>query len=163
MKYWRTFRPSRKFAVMSHIDGPELLAFNNCATQNDRLARSRFAKSRFRCIQSRDRSLFGLERPRGSLVGTHLFGIGNMGAYLRGYLVFLRDRSNVFRPGSCGISLLLFFFGLLLCNKRTECALLGLLFQRIEPDGKRRSEEHTSELQSPLNLVCRLLLEKKKK
>src|SRR5574337_1013104 len=26
-----------------------------------------------------------------------------------------------------------------------------------------RSEEHTSELQSPLNLVCRLLLEKKKK
>src|SRR5256885_11928786 len=34
-------------------------------------------------------------------------------------------------------------------------------------DGKRRkddarSEEHTSELQSPCNLVCRLLLEKKK-
>src|SRR5574337_2057874 len=27
----------------------------------------------------------------------------------------------------------------------------------------QRSEEHTSELQSPLNLVCRLLLEKKKK
>src|SRR2546426_4279403 len=26
-----------------------------------------------------------------------------------------------------------------------------------------RSEEHTSELQSPCNLVCRLLLEKKKK
>src|SRR5256885_13070477 len=30
------------------------------------------------------------------------------------------------------------------------------------PDGQR-SEEHTSELQSPCNLVCRLLLEKKKK
>src|SRR5256885_3186404 len=28
--------------------------------------------------------------------------------------------------------------------------------------GKFRSEEHTSELQSPCNLVCRLLLEKKK-
>src|SRR5574341_1803962 len=28
---------------------------------------------------------------------------------------------------------------------------------------KKRSEEHTSELQSPTNLVCRLLLEKKKK
>src|SRR2546426_5760309 len=28
--------------------------------------------------------------------------------------------------------------------------------------GRRRSEEHTSELQSPCNLVCRLLLEKKK-
>src|SRR5256885_3537560 len=33
-------------------------------------------------------------------------------------------------------------------------------FQLIETD---RSEEHTSELQSPCNLVCRLLLEKKKK
>src|SRR5574337_786412 len=33
-----------------------------------------------------------------------------------------------------------------------------------EAFGERsRSEEHTSELQSPLNLVCRLLLEKKKK
>src|SRR2546422_7505962 len=29
--------------------------------------------------------------------------------------------------------------------------------------GNRRSEEHTSELQSRLHLVCRLLLEKKKK
>src|SRR5256885_10708541 len=28
--------------------------------------------------------------------------------------------------------------------------------------GQLRSEEHTSELQSPCNLVCRLLLEKKK-
>src|SRR3989454_4978666 len=32
---------------------------------------------------------------------------------------------------------------------------------RVEP-GPERSEEHTSELQSPCNLVCRLLLEKKK-
>src|SRR6266850_5288038 len=30
-------------------------------------------------------------------------------------------------------------------------------------DARARSEEHTSELQSPCNLVCRLLLEKKKK
>src|SRR2546426_5620749 len=30
-------------------------------------------------------------------------------------------------------------------------------------EGGGRSEEHTSELQSPCNLVCRLLLEKKKK
>src|SRR2546426_4061056 len=30
-------------------------------------------------------------------------------------------------------------------------------------DDRPRSEEHTSELQSPCNLVCRLLLEKKKK
>src|SRR5256885_14613228 len=38
--------------------------------------------------------------------------------------------------------------------------------QLMRSGGKRvleRSEEHTSELQSPCNLVCRLLLEKKKK
>src|SRR2546426_7522874 len=29
-------------------------------------------------------------------------------------------------------------------------------------ESEQRSEEHTSELQSPCNLVCRLLLEKKK-
>src|SRR5256885_12056211 len=34
---------------------------------------------------------------------------------------------------------------------------------RRNPDAPcRRSEEHTSELQSPCNIVCRLLLEKKK-
>src|SRR5256885_4995572 len=32
----------------------------------------------------------------------------------------------------------------------------------IDPAEIARSEEHTSELQSPCNLVCRLLLEKKK-
>src|SRR2546426_765127 len=36
--------------------------------------------------------------------------------------------------------------------------VLGL----ADPGGSVRSEEHTSELQSPCNLVCRLLLEKKK-
>src|SRR3989454_7356310 len=34
---------------------------------------------------------------------------------------------------------------------------------RVDPSLPQRSEEHTSELQSPCNLVCRLLLEKKKK
>src|SRR2546430_13240116 len=33
----------------------------------------------------------------------------------------------------------------------------------LEPERADRSEEHTSELQSQSNLVCRLLLEKKKK
>src|SRR5256885_8484285 len=36
------------------------------------------------------------------------------------------------------------------------------LFEIIFEDEEGRSEEHTSELQSPCNLVCRLLLEKKK-
>src|SRR5437867_11075118 len=34
---------------------------------------------------------------------------------------------------------------------------------RITHASHQRSEEHTSELQSPYDLVCRLLLEKKKK
>src|SRR5690348_18172943 len=33
---------------------------------------------------------------------------------------------------------------------------------RCHPGGLPRSEEHTSELQSPVHFVCRLLLEKKK-
>src|SRR6195256_7006402 len=37
--------------------------------------------------------------------------------------------------------------------------LARLLQRRVQP----RSEEHTSKLQSPMYLVCRLLLEKKKK
>src|SRR5260370_24239468 len=40
---------------------------------------------------------------------------------------------------------------------------LGHVWRNIWTDGRAlRSEEHTSELQSHLNLVCRLLLEKKK-
>src|SRR5438876_3592932 len=41
------------------------------------------------------------------------------------------------------------------------------VLRRIKREGnrsaRRRSEEHTSELQSPVHLVCRLLLEKKNK
>src|SRR5438876_4408639 len=40
----------------------------------------------------------------------------------------------------------------------------GRSVTRLAPMAKLfRSEEHTSELQSPVHLVCRLLLEKKKK
>src|SRR5256885_2933691 len=39
----------------------------------------------------------------------------------------------------------------------------GNRYARAVPRDGLRSEEHTSELQSPCNLVCRLLLEKKKK
>src|SRR2546426_5449464 len=50
--------------------------------------------------------------------------------------------------------------GIAALNKAGSTAILyylsGYLFSV-------RSEEHTSELQSPCNLVCRLLLEKKKK
>src|SRR2546426_9014661 len=52
------------------------------------------------------------------------------------------------------------------CFEPYKCPFMG----RCWPDTPNhirhlgpRSEEHTSELQSPCNLVCRLLLEKKKK
>src|SRR5699024_11668753 len=48
------------------------------------------------------------------------------------------------RPSSCGIS-------------------IPAVLWRWQKNGKQRSEEHTSELQSRFDLVCRLLLEKKKK
>src|SRR2546426_8420622 len=48
------------------------------------------------------------------------------------------------------------FFGSLLML----VAILALVYLTGQRTG--RSEEHTSELQSPCNLVCRLLLEKKK-
>src|SRR5438876_9068750 len=40
---------------------------------------------------------------------------------------------------------------------------LTALSLEIRTNRSTRSEEHTSELQSPVHLVCRLLLEKKKK
>src|SRR5256885_4326538 len=59
-----------------------------------------------------------------------------------------------------------------LAAHRDAIHLNGKLFARVQEvyDNRdklgldpERSEEHTSELQSPCNLVCRLLLEKKKK
>src|SRR5256885_10363069 len=52
-----------------------------------------------------------------------------------------------------------------ICLCRPSVGLEELLF-RDEPRGSAtalRSEEHTSELQSPCNLVCRLLLEQKQR
>src|SRR2546425_7783420 len=46
---------------------------------------------------------------------------------------------------------------------RAPCAILGMTTAAsANPMSARRSEEHTSELQSLAYLVCRLLLEKKK-
>src|SRR2546426_8243881 len=52
-----------------------------------------------------------------------------------------------------------------ICTKRLMLSIVGIsigMFSAVRFRAKR-SEEHTSELQSPCNLVCRLLLEKKKK
>src|SRR5256885_3841031 len=59
-------------------------------------------------------------------------------------------------------------------SRNDMSGLTSVIAYRTKPPGSpdprcrqmwsvRRSEEHTSELQSPCNLVCRLLLEKKKK
>src|SRR3989454_1186223 len=47
------------------------------------------------------------------------------------------------------------------CDKNMPGAMIAIARMDI-PAVFVRSEEHTSELQSPCNLVCRLLLEKKK-
>src|SRR2546426_3903046 len=62
-------------------------------------------------------------------------------------------------------------FGVFLFSFLPYLFILGLIIfmlRQMQQGGNRafafgRSEEHTSELQSPCNLVCRLLLEKKKK
>src|SRR2546426_8322468 len=46
---------------------------------------------------------------------------------------------------------------------KVRCTIMGETTTATWPIIVHRSEEHTSELQSPCNLVCRLLLEKKKK
>src|SRR5438132_2805552 len=57
-----------------------------------------------------------------------------------------QDPATIGSPSTIGI-----FFVIEDKNKGQKCC-----------DGKGRSEEHTSELQSHSDLVCRLLLEKKK-
>src|SRR5258705_1818638 len=53
-----------------------------------------------------------------------------------------------------------------LCSLRDDTkrllAVLAVVCRATEGQGRKRSEEHTSELQSLRHLVCRLLLEKKK-
>src|SRR5947209_11456755 len=65
----------------------------------------------------------------------------------------------------------LFPYTTLFRSRRSACSALALRFCGVGPatrrsialNNTRRSEEHTSELQSRQYLVCRLLLEKKKK
>src|SRR5256885_11800038 len=65
----------------------------------------------------------------------------------------------------------LFPYTTLFRSRRPRLSALAFAWPLAAPDGgaladpraDQRSEEHTSELQSPCNLVCRLLLEKKKK
>src|SRR2546426_10740206 len=81
-------------------------------------------------------------------------------------------------PGCARLCVLFFFFLMIRRPPRSTLFPYTTLFRSPEHLGRpdlvqvendelaghceQRSEEHTSELQSPCNLVCRLLLEKKK-
>src|SRR2546426_6837364 len=77
------------------------------------------------------------------------------------YTLSLHDALPIFEKGalSCAV----------LADQRMNLAGANVEINAVERDRRAkalsnsRSEEHTSELQSPCNLVCRLLLEKKKK
>src|SRR5690242_2141156 len=75
------------------------------------------------------------------------------------------DSSNVLYPYDSKVLRILSSFS---AKSRTSRAIesdcLSIPFTSLLKDlSESRSEEHTSELQSHVNLVCRLLLEKKKK
>src|SRR3989475_7640049 len=69
-----------------------------------------------------------------------------------------RDSNTRYRIGP-----VLTLIAMALLAGRREIAEIARFATTLSPGQRRRSEEHTSELQSQSNLVCRLLLEKKKK
>src|SRR5256885_11045819 len=82
------------------------------------------------------------------MYSTLLFFFFNDTATTEIYTLSLHDALPISR--SLGVDVDSVCGGRALCGR---CQVLGM---------EGRSEEHTSELQSPCNLVCRLLLEKKK-
>src|SRR2546425_9034026 len=90
-----------------------------------------------------------------------------------GWLLFVTRFARFFAYGSLSVILVFYLIGLGLSEAQVglvlTLTLVGdvivslYLTTRADRIGRRRSEEHTSELQSLAYLVCRLLLEKKKK
>src|SRR5690348_18161277 len=84
---------------------------------------------------------------------------GTASSTLFPYTTLFRSRGNGF------ITLVIFFIGE--AKEALELCVIGIGFRGfLQQRGcvrevAGRSEEHTSELQSPVHLVCRLLLEKK--
>ena len=91
-----------------------------------------------------------------------LFRCGRIGVcfFIRELLIFLHARPCVRSCHTSGCSLRTIgrLLGQCRCIMSNFCMMIFCALTRFV-----RSEEHTSELQSPCNLVCRLLLEKKKK
>src|SRR5256885_5314781 len=82
------------------------------------------------------------------------------------YTLSLHDALPIFEEEMSDVSLPVTFKSCLLpppCYFNLSSPFLSLHTHTLLVPHNLRSEEHTSELQSPCNLVCRLLLEKKKK
>src|SRR2546426_7725466 len=80
---------------------------------------------------------------------------------LIGKLVTVEELREAFQQSPHGVLVWLLRQGLQLSRLEME-ALKSKKPSDLSGLADMRSEEHTSELQSPCNLVCRLLLEKKK-
>src|SRR5437764_1901239 len=97
---------------------------------------------------------FPLQRPTGSTLFpyTTLFRSGPRGASTEG----VATEKLLARLGSLAMLTVTVFVRFPNCSGRTKTEKVT-----EAPGARTRSEEHTSELQSPMYLVCRLLLEKK--
>src|SRR2546430_11857542 len=73
-----------------------------------------------------------------------------------------RQRADPAGPGRQGVRRLVLDRAALARVRASAARGRSVPEQRSHGLGRARSEEHTSELQSQSNLVCRLLLEKKK-
>src|SRR3989454_9211602 len=82
-------------------------------------------------------------------------------ALLTALVPLLEQAAGVVTFNGSGFDLPLLETRFVLARRRWPALLPHL--DLLRPARRVRSEEHTSELQSPCNLVCRLLLEKKKK
>src|SRR2546422_4573036 len=87
----------------------------------------------------------------------------------RGITTLVNDVEHIESQSLNGIAVIKVYFqpGANIQTALAQTAAISQTFLRFLPPGTTpplvRSEEHTSELQSRLHLVCRLLLEKKKK
>src|SRR3712207_9297402 len=75
------------------------------------------------------------------------------------YTTLFRSEDDELVGGLYGVQVGAVFCGESMFHRRSDASKVAL----VELCGRLRSEEHTSELQSRQYLVCRLLLEKKKK
>src|SRR2546427_4820912 len=100
--------------------------------------------------------------PRSTLFPYTTLFRSQAGEHVRWQRLAEQEHKGIFIQGA--LALLLRQRGARSLGQRDGLAVVQLgRHARVEAQLGQRSEEHTSELQSQSNLVCRLLLEKKKK